>query len=230
MQSKSTHRHLIDACVSKSSGPRCEIVGRVSRRLSVLLSSCTHGFCVAPAPLQHCYAARAKKCYCHHVQTSWESLLLMVFAQAFSVHGQIVCLTCTLPLQIQTCRATRESVAKRPPGTTGVGLLLPSNTPRTATLVEVSGPPVVTSPIMKIGLVNWRSTRPVVRRKKMRESPMLWLWQRSRLSRTATRNMDESLRTAQPTLRPRTPPGTLRRQRLRRKKLQGQGWVNSIVC
>ena len=84
----------------------------------------------------------------------------------FGFHGQIVCLTYTLPLHIPTCRATRESMAKRPPGTTGVGLLLPSNTRRTATPAGVSGPPVVTSPIMKIGLVNGRTTRPVVRRKK----------------------------------------------------------------
>ena len=33
MQTKSTHKHII-ACVSKSSGPRCEFVGRVSRRFT----------------------------------------------------------------------------------------------------------------------------------------------------------------------------------------------------
>ena len=63
---KSIHKHMIDACVSKGSGPRCEIFGRVSLRLSVHLSSCTHWFCVAPAPVQHCYVARAKIGYCDH--------------------------------------------------------------------------------------------------------------------------------------------------------------------
>ena len=62
----STHNHIIDACVSKSSGPRCEIVGRVSRRLSVHLSSCTYGFCFTPAPVQQCNAARAIIGYCDH--------------------------------------------------------------------------------------------------------------------------------------------------------------------
>ena len=32
----------------------------------------------------------------------------MVFAQAISVHGQIACLTYTLPLHIQTCLATAQ--------------------------------------------------------------------------------------------------------------------------
>ena len=60
------HSHIIDACVSKSSGLRCEIVGRVSRRLIVHLSSCTHGFCVAPAPVQNCNEARAILGHCDH--------------------------------------------------------------------------------------------------------------------------------------------------------------------
>ena len=86
------------------------------------------------------------------VQTFWESLLQMVFAHSISVHQQNVCVTFTFPLHIQTCRATRESMAKRPPGKTG------------------SGPLVVTCPMMKIGLVNGRTTRPVFRRKKMRSA------------------------------------------------------------
>ena len=50
------------------------------------------------------------------LQTSWESLLhKMAFAQAISVHGRIVRLTNTLSLHIQTCRATRASMAKRAP-------------------------------------------------------------------------------------------------------------------
>ena len=143
---------------------------------------------------------------------------MMVFAQAISVHGQIVCLTNTLPLHNQTCRATRVSMAKRLPGVTGAALLLQSSTRRTATLAGVCGPPAVTCPITKIGLVNGRITRPVVRRKKMRKSPRLWRWPTSRLCRTAKRIMDEPLRTVQPTLRPRTPSGILQRQRLRRKE------------
>ena len=133
----STHSQIIYACVSKSSGPRCEIVDRVGRRWIVHLSSCTHGFCVAPAPVQHCYAARAILGYCDH---GVRANLLGV-----SVANEGVCLTNTLPLHVQTCLATRESMAKRPPGTTGVGLLPRSNTRRTAALVEVSGPPAVTS-------------------------------------------------------------------------------------
>ena len=215
MQIKRTHKYIIDACVFKSSGPRCEIVGRVSRpRAHTTSAPHLHLYHIAMWHVQNWATVITVR-----VQTSWESLLrMMVFAQAISVHGQIVCLTYTLPLHIQTCRAPRESMAKRPPGITGFGLLLRSNTRRIATLVGVSGPPVVTIPIMKINLVNGRTTRPVVQRKKMWVSLRLWLWQRSRLSRTAMRIMDEPLRTVQPTLRPRTPPGTLRRQRLRRKK------------
>ena len=143
---------------------------------------------------------------------------MMVFAQAISVHGQIVYLTNTLPLHNQTCRATRVSTAKRLPELTGAGLLLLSNTRRTATLAGVCGPPAVTSPITKIGLVNGRITRAVVWRKKTRKSPRLWRWPRSRLWRTAKRIMDEPLRTVQPALRPRTMPVILQRQRLRRKE------------
>ena len=131
------------------------------------------------------------------VQTSWESLLhMMAFAQAISVHGQIVCLTDTLPLHNQTCRATRVSMAKRLPGVTGAAVLLLSSTRRTATLAGVSGPPAVTSPIAKIALVNGRITRPVVRRKNTRKSPRLLRWPRSRLWRTAKRIMDSATYTA----------------------------------
>ena len=58
------HAYTIDACVSKSLGSRCEADGRVSRRLIVHLSSYTHGFCVAPALLQHFSSARAIHGYC----------------------------------------------------------------------------------------------------------------------------------------------------------------------
>ena len=184
------------------------------------MSSCTHGFCVAPAPVQHCHAARAKIGYCHH---GTRANLLGVSVVCGIRTGHFGSRTECLP-DLHTSaeifrHATRESVAQRRLGITGVGLFLLSNTRRTATLAGVSGPPVVTSPIMTIGLVTGRTTRPVVRRKKMRESPRLWLCLISRLWRTATRIMDEPLRTVQPTLRPRTPPGTLRRQRPRRTKL-----------
>ena len=86
----------------------------------------------------------------------------MVFAQAISVHGQIVCLTNTLPLHLQTCRATRQSVAKRLPGFTwGWAPPAKQHTKNSYSGAGVSGPPVVTSPIMKIGLVKGRTTRPV---------------------------------------------------------------------
>ena len=62
---KCPHKQKIDACVSKSSDPRCEIDGRVSRRLSVHLSSCTHGFCVAPALAQH-WLRHAQLGHCDH--------------------------------------------------------------------------------------------------------------------------------------------------------------------
>ena len=107
----------------------------VCRRLIVHLSSCTHGVCVAPAPSHHRSPAHAIhgyccQCVCAHV--SWDSLLLMVvFAQAISVHGQTVCLTTTLLLRIQTCLAMRGNMVKRLPGTTGTGLFPRCNTRRT---------------------------------------------------------------------------------------------------
>ena len=52
--------------MSKSSDSLCEVDGSVSRRLVVHLSSCTHGFCVAPAPVQQCSPARAVHGYCDH--------------------------------------------------------------------------------------------------------------------------------------------------------------------
>ena len=60
----STHTYTIDACVSKSSGSRCEVDGRVGRQLIVHLSSCTRGFCVALALVQHCCPALAIHGYC----------------------------------------------------------------------------------------------------------------------------------------------------------------------
>ena len=47
----------------------------------------------------------------------------------------------TLSLQIQTCRATRENMTRRPPGITWTGHHPRSDTRRTATLAGVSGPP-----------------------------------------------------------------------------------------
>ena len=78
---------------------------------------------------------------CAHV--SWDSLLRMiVFVQAILVRGQ----DCLLPnkhlLRILTCLTTRRGMVKRPPGTTGIGLLSRSNTRRTVTLGGTSGPPV----------------------------------------------------------------------------------------
>ena len=76
------HAYTIDARVSKSSGPRCEIVGRVSRRLSVHLSSCTR-------VLRRTCTCATLQCGTR-VHTSWESLLHMwVCAKAISVHGQL---------------------------------------------------------------------------------------------------------------------------------------------
>ena len=60
------HVYTFDACLSKSSGSRCEFDGRLSRWLFVHLSSYTHGLCVAPAPLHHCSPARAIHGYCDH--------------------------------------------------------------------------------------------------------------------------------------------------------------------
>ena len=75
MQIKSTHKHIIDACVSKSST-------RVLRRTC----TCTSLLCGMCKKLATVITLR--------VQTSWESLFhMMVFAQAISVHGQIVYLT-----------------------------------------------------------------------------------------------------------------------------------------
>ena len=92
---KCTHGHFIDACVSKSSCPRCEIVGIVSRRLVVGPSLCTcdlrrtctcslstcalHGYC------DYGMRARFLKCLQH----------LMGSAQAVSAHGKVVHLTHT---------------------------------------------------------------------------------------------------------------------------------------
>ena len=106
MHTESTHMHIIDVRVLKRSGPRCGTAVSVSRQLSVHLSSCTHLFCVVPAPVLQWYVACAKLALvitmC--VQTSWESpLRMMLLAQAISVHGQIVFLTNTLSLHIWTC-------------------------------------------------------------------------------------------------------------------------------
>ena len=65
----------------------------------------------------------------------------------------------------QTCRTTRESVAKRPPGKTRDWAPPAKQHTRTATLVGVGGPPTVTSRIAKIRF-NGRTTRPVGRRQK----------------------------------------------------------------
>ena len=123
--------YTIDACVSKSSGSQCEIVGRVSRRLTF---TCPRAHTGSASHLHLCNIAvwhvqKMATVITVCVQTCWASLLpIRVFAQAISVQGQIVCLTNTLPLHIQTCLATLESMVRRPLGTTGVGLLPRSNT------------------------------------------------------------------------------------------------------
>ena len=171
------HAHTIDGCVSKSSGQRCGIVGRVSRRLSVHLSSCTHGFCVAPAPVQHSFASRALLGYCDHGVRA--HLVGVSVANDGILTGHFGSRTDCLPDQHTSAPYSDMSRYTRECGQASfwynrVGFLPPSNTRRTASLVGVSGPPV-TSLIMKIGLVSGRTTRPMVRRKKMRVSSRLWL-------------------------------------------------------
>ena len=90
----STHTYTIDACVSKGPGSRCEADGRVSRQLTVHVSSSDTPFCV-PAPLrtllhsgnvQHMDTVTN---VCAHV--SCDSLLhMIVIAHAISVRGQTV--------------------------------------------------------------------------------------------------------------------------------------------
>ena len=149
------------------------------------------------------------------VQTSWESLLhMMVFAQAISVHGRIVCLTNTLSLHIQTCLA---NPAKQHTKNSCSGWSKRATRGYQSDYEDQSR-------YWEDHKAKWSVEG------KLRRSPRLWLWHKSRLSRTATRVMDEPLRTAQLALRTRSLPRALRRQRLRRKKLSGRGWVNSIVC
>ena len=62
------HAYIIDACVSKSSCSRCEVYGRVGRRLIVHLSSCTRFLrrtctCTTSSPAYSGWSKRATRGY-----------------------------------------------------------------------------------------------------------------------------------------------------------------------
>ena len=64
VQLEIAHTCTIDACVSKSPCSRCEADGRVSRQLTVHLSSSDTRFCVAHAPLHFAFGQCAIHGYC----------------------------------------------------------------------------------------------------------------------------------------------------------------------
>ena len=88
-----THCRTIDACVSWRCGPRCEIVGIVSRQLIVRLSrvhtvfsSHLHLYCIAMWHVHYMVTVITVR-----EHASWSSPLhMMVCVQAISVHGQTV--------------------------------------------------------------------------------------------------------------------------------------------
>ena len=157
--------------MSQRSGPRCEIVGIVSRRLMVRLSLCTR--VLRRTCTLHSIAMR----HVHYMVTvmmarahaPWRFLVHMLkCAQAISVHGQTVCLTNTL------CSIFRHvSIHSR----LWSGLLLvqtggwaPSTKQQTKTSYGASGPLAATSLIliMKIGVVAGITANPEARPKTMR--------------------------------------------------------------
>ena len=102
-----------------------------------------HGFCVAPAPVQHCNAARAVLGYCDH---GLRANLLGVSVACEGVR--------TGPFGSRTDCLLATEYGQASSWCNRVGLLPRSSTQRTATLDGVSGPPVVTSLVLKIGLVS----------------------------------------------------------------------------
>ena len=130
-----SYNHTIDVCVSKSSGPRCETVGIVSRRLSVCpslytcvlrrtctctcwLSTCAlHGYCD--------YGTRA--CFLKILQH------LVGSAQAISAHGKVVHVINTFYFA-PPCPVTHVIMDRHLHGITSDGLL-----PKIHTLDEQEG-------------------------------------------------------------------------------------------
>ena len=91
-QHSQSYNHIIDARVSKSSGPRCEIVGIVSHRLSVypcLYTCVQRRTCTCTCWL----STRASHGYCDGgTRACFLKLLqhMMGLAQAISVSGKVV--------------------------------------------------------------------------------------------------------------------------------------------
>ena len=212
----STHNHIIDLCVSKSSRPRCK------------LSAESVVGCVFTCPRAH--TGSASHLHLYNILMRHAQLLAIVItvcanlmgvfvahdgiAQTISVRGRNLCLTKhTFAPYSDMSRYMREyghasswkSRCWAPPA-------------KQHTKNSCSGWSKRATRGHHSDYEDRSRQQEDNKPRTMRGSPRLWVRHRLRLSKTATRIMDVPPRTTPQAQRQRTLPGTLRRERLRRER------------